>query len=249
MHFISDTSSAGVTEREFLLDGIPGVLWSPTADTDTAASPLILLGHSGGMHKKAPGLVASALHCVKNYGFTVAAIDAPGHGQRPPNQQDLAWREAIHTAKAVGETIAPIVSSYNAALAEQAVPEWRATLHALQVLGGINADAPVAFGGVNLGVVTGLMLSAVEPRIGALSLGEVFVDDTLLEVSGKVTVPLEFSMPWGGEHVDNAAGIALFDAFASAEKTLHFRSGARYPVPEYVHDSTARFFVHHLGLT
>src|SRR3954466_6115563 len=62
MHFTSETSSNGVIERNFILDEITGVLWSPTPGT--AGSLLLLAGHSGGMHKKAPGLVASAFHSV-----------------------------------------------------------------------------------------------------------------------------------------------------------------------------------------
>jgi len=58
------------------------------------------------------------------YGFTVAAIDAPGHGDRPRNRQDQHWAEAIYQARAAGEPIAPIVIDYNMSLAERAVPEW-----------------------------------------------------------------------------------------------------------------------------
>jgi hypothetical protein len=78
MRFTSETPSNGVIERHFILDEITGLLWSPTSGT--IGSPLLLAGHTGGMHKMAPGLVASALHSVTSYGFTVAAIDAPGHG-------------------------------------------------------------------------------------------------------------------------------------------------------------------------
>jgi hypothetical protein len=94
MHFTSETSSNGVIERNFILDETTGVLWSPISGT--VGSPLLLAGHSGGMHKKAPGLVASAFHSVTTYGFNVAAIDAPGHGDRPQNIQDQQWAEAIH---------------------------------------------------------------------------------------------------------------------------------------------------------
>ena len=71
------------------------------------------------MHKKAPGLVARALHSVTTYGFTIAAIDAPGHGDRPRNLQDQQWAEAIHQARAAGEPIAPIVIDHNMSLAER----------------------------------------------------------------------------------------------------------------------------------
>ena len=71
MQFTSETSSNGVIERSFILDEITGVLWSPASAS--VGAPLLLLGHAGGMHKKAPGLVASALHCATNFGFTVVA--------------------------------------------------------------------------------------------------------------------------------------------------------------------------------
>jgi hypothetical protein len=213
MQFTAETSSNGVLERNFALDEITGVLWSPTSGT--VGAPLLLSGHSGGMHKKAPGLVAGALHCVTTYGFTVAAIDAPGHGDRPRNRQDQRWTEAIHQALAAGESIAPIVIDFNTSLANRAVPEWRATLDALQALPEIGTQAPIGYGGMTLGVVTGLMLTAVESRITALSLGGVFVNDALIEAASKVTVPVEYRIPWDDDEIDHASAIALFDAFAS----------------------------------
>jgi hypothetical protein len=247
MQFTSETSSNGVVERTFTLDEITGALWSPTAGT--IGAPLLLLGHSGGMHKKAPGLVASALRSVTSYGFTVAAIDAPGHGDRPRNPQDQRWAEAIHRARAAGEPIAPIVTDYSISLAERAVPEWQATLDALQSLSEIGSHAPIGYGGVSLGVVTGLMLTPIESRIAAVCFGGVFVHDALIEAAGKITVPVEYQIPWDDEEFDRTSGVALFDAFASKEKTLHAHSGRHYPVPEYERDSSARFFARHLGRT
>ncbi|MUL84819.1 alpha/beta hydrolase, partial [Mycobacterium sp. CBMA329] len=100
---------------------------------------------------------------------------------------------------------------------------------------------------VSLGVVTGLMLTAVESRIVAVSFGGVFVDDALIEAAGKLTIPVEYRIPWDDEEFERASGVALFDAFASKEKTLHAYSGKHYPVPEYERDSSARFFARHLG--
>jgi hypothetical protein len=245
MQFTSETSSNGVIERHFILDDITGVLWSSTSGTD--GSPLLLAGHSGGMHKKAPGLVASALHSVTNYGLTVAAIDAPGHGDRPRNLRDQQWAEAIHQARAAGESITQIVIDYSSSLAERAVPEWQATLDALQALPEIGAETPIGYAGVTLGVVTGLTLTAVEPRIAAASFGAVFVDDALIEAARKVTIPVEYRIPWDDEEFDRVAGIALFDAFGSGDKSLYARSGRYHPVPEYVRDGSARFFVRNLG--
>lgn len=245
MHFTSETSSHGVIERTFTRGDVPGVLWSP--ESGSAGAPLLLLGHSGGMHKKAPGLVASALQSVTEHGFTVAAVDAPGHGDRPRIAEDQRWIDAIHRARAAGEPIAPVVVDYNMAVAERAVPEWRATLDALLALPEVGADAPVGYGGVSLGVVTGMTLAAVEPRIAAVSFGWVFVDHALLEAARKVTVPVEYRIPWDDEQFDRTSGVALFDAFASTDKTLHAHSGRYDQVPECERDGSARFFAHHLG--
>ena len=89
MHFTFQTSSDGVTEQLFTLTStfgeIPGVLWTP--DGAAGARPLILMGHGGGQHKKAPGIVARARRFVTECGFAVVAVDAPGHGGRPVTEE------------------------------------------------------------------------------------------------------------------------------------------------------------------
>ncbi len=40
------------------------------------------MGHGGGQHKKAPGILARAGRFVAEGGFAVAAIDVPNHGER-----------------------------------------------------------------------------------------------------------------------------------------------------------------------
>jgi hypothetical protein len=245
MHFTSRTSSNGVVERTFTLGEITGVLWSP--ESATAGLPLLLTGHSGGMHKKAPGLVAHALHNAAANGFTVAAIDAPGHGERPRSPEDQRWAEAIHQARAASEPIAPIVAEYSATLMQRAVPEWQATLDALQALPEIGAEAPVGYGGVALGATTGLKLTTIDRRIGAVSFGAVVVTPALIELARSITVPVEYRMPWDDENFSRESGLALFDAFGSQEKTLRAHSGGRYQTPEYERDCTGRFFAHHLG--
>jgi len=148
-----------------------------------------------------------------------------------------------------GEPIAPIVIDYNMSLAERAVPEWQATLDALQALPEIGADAPIGYGGMTLGVATGLMLTPVEPRIAAVSFGGVFVNDTLIEAARRITVPVEYRIPWDDEEIDRASGLALFDAFASTEKALHAHPGRYFQVPEHERDSSVRFFARRLGAT
>ncbi|MEV3998069.1 alpha/beta hydrolase, partial [Streptomyces halstedii] len=71
----------GVLEREFILDGIPGILWTPVSTP--APAPLILLGHPPlGLRTMYPRLVARARDSVAR-GFAAATIELPGSGDRP----------------------------------------------------------------------------------------------------------------------------------------------------------------------
>jgi len=243
MRFTSETTSDGVSERLFTVAHIPGVLWSPA---DAAGSrPLVLLGHGGGQHKKAPGLVARAHRYVTACGFAVAAIDAPGHGGRPRTEQDERFVAGIRERMAAGEPIGPLIAGDNAGRAARAVPEWKATLDALQELDCVSAAGPVGFWGVSMGSAIGVPFVAAEPRITAAVFG-LAGHEALAEAAGRVTVPVEFLLQWDDELVPRDSGLALFDAFASREKTLHANPGRHAGVPVFELVSSERFFTRHL---
>ena len=243
MRFTSETTSNGVSERRFTLDDIPGVLWSP-ADA-TGRRPLVLLGHGGGQHKRAPGLVARAHRYVTARGFAVAAIDAPGHGDRSRTEQDERFAATIRERMAAGEPVGPQIAGDNAERSARAVPEWRATLDALQALEAVGTGGPVGFWGVSLGSAIGIPLAAAEPRITAAVFG-LAGRATLAEAAALVTVPVEFLLQWDDELVPREEGLALFDAFASHEKTLHANPGRHMGVPAFELESAERFFTRHL---
>lgn len=244
MHFTSQTSSNGVLERTFTLDDVTGVLWSPESGSGTA--PLILAGHPGGLHKKARGLVARAHQSVTAGGFHVASIDAPGHGDRPRNAQDQHWVAEFLQAQAAGEPFGQILADYNGSLAERAVPEWQATIDALQALPEIGTQVPIGYSGMTLASAIGIPLAAVEPRITAAVFGGVFVYDALIEAAKRVTIPIEFLLPWDDEDISRESGLELFDAFASEEKVLLAFPGGHQRVPTDGRIDT-RFFPRHLG--
>jgi hypothetical protein len=54
-------------------------------------------------------------------------------------------------------------------------------------------------------------------------------------------------LQWDDEHIERQSGLALFDAFASKEKTLHANAGAHKELPRFEVDSAVRFFARHLG--
>jgi pimeloyl-ACP methyl ester carboxylesterase len=241
MRFTHDTTDNGVRERHFTLGDIHGVLWSPAADS--TGHPLVLLGHGGGQHKQAPGVVARARRFVASCDFVAAAIDAPGHGDRRKTEHDEQFIAAIRARMAAGESAWLQVAEYNAALAARAVPEWRATLDALQDLDEVGG--PVGYWGVSLGTTIGIPLAAAEPRITAAVFGLVG-QETLAEAAARVTVPVEFLLQWDDEQVPRASGMALFEALGTREKTLHANPGLHGEVPRFEVDSAELFFGRHL---
>ena len=168
MRFTGETSSDGVTEQLFTLGQIPGVLWTP--DDGRGARPLILMGHGGGQHKKAPGIAARAHRFATEGGYAVAAVDAPNHGERPKDEEFVRVATENRARMAAGEDTAALVAALHDLLAGQAVAEWRAVITAVQALGHVGAG-PVGYWGMSLGCGTGVPLLAAEPRGFAAVLG------------------------------------------------------------------------------
>jgi len=239
--YLDETAADGVVARQFLIDGIPGMLWSPT--DATGSRPLVLLGHGGGQHKSAPGIVGRARRYVIDCGFGVAAIDAPAHGDRTRTDHDKQFEADISARRAAGEPVAPLIVAENAKRVVQAVPDWRATLDALQAELG---TGPVGYWGVSLGSLIGIPFVAAEPRVTAAVFG--LAPDDLAEAAARITIPVEFLLQWDDELLPRESGLALFDAFGSAEKTLHANPGPHMGVPAFELDSSERFFTRHLGV-
>lgn len=244
LQFTAKSSSNGVIERDFTVGEIPGVLWSPACGADRA--PLVLMGHGGGNHKKHPAMSGRARRLVTGCGFHAAVIDAPGHGDRPRTAHDETEIAELFRARAAGEPEGPIVVRYNAHLAQLAVPEYLTTLDALQELPEIGTDGPVGYWGINMGTAIGIPFVAADPRITAAVFGQHW-PDVLAEKAKQITIPIEFDMQWDDEHISREEGLALFDAFASKEKSLHVNSGKHKELPRFEVDSAVRFFTRHLG--
>ncbi|MGA5822048.1 alpha/beta hydrolase [Kitasatospora sp. NPDC094028] len=242
--FTAQSTTNGVRERDFTVGGVPGVLWSPAAGADGA--PLILMGHGGGNHKKHPAMTGRARRLVLGCGYHVAVLDAPGHGDRPRDEHDEAEIAVMQEAMATGEPVGPIVVRYNDHLAELSLPEWQSALDALQRLPEIGTAGPVGYWGINMGTAIGIPLVAVEPRITAAVFGQHW-PDTLADKARRITVPIEYDVQWDDEHIPREAGLALFDAFASKEKSLHANAGRHKELPRFEADSAVRFFARHFG--
>ncbi|MET0190099.1 MAG: alpha/beta hydrolase [Pseudonocardia sediminis] len=231
----------GVDEREFTLGDIPGILWTP--GSATTPTPLILLGHPGGLATMYPRLAGRARQSAAE-GFSAATIELPGSGDRPRDASAEEARADLRRAIGAGGPVDDeIVARLVLPLVEKAVPEWRAVLDALLALPGI--DGPVGFAG---GVVSiGIRLAVVEPRIAAAVLfAGSYVPRVLFDDARRVTVPLQVLLQWDDEGNDRRMALDLFDALGSREKTLHANTGGHTGVPAFEGEAGNRFFARHL---
>ncbi|MFH9491586.1 alpha/beta hydrolase [Streptomyces halstedii] len=232
----------GVLEREFILDGIPGILWTPASAP--APAPLILLGHPPlGLRAMYPRLVARARDSVAE-GFAAATIELPGSGDRPRWPAADQARSGLRLAMAAGRPVGDeIVDALVLPLVDRAVPEWQAALDALLPLPGIGG--PVGYSGGLISI--GIRLAVVEPRVSAAVLfAGSLVPRALVEEARQVTVPLHVLLQWDDEGNDRQASLDLFDAFGSEEKSLHAHLGGHTGVPESAGEAAAQFFTRHL---
>jgi dienelactone hydrolase len=243
MRLHSPTSRDGVTEQQFSLGEVPGVLWTP--EGAAGARPLIVMGHGGGQHKKAPAVVAHAQRFVTAQRFAVLAVDAPNHGDRPRDEEFDRIAAENRARMVAGEDIAAGIAAMHTLLAGQSVPEWRAVLTAVQELDYVGAG-PVGFWGMSMGCGLGIPFVAAEPRVRAAVLG-LCGPLGLDELAARITIPVRFLMQWDDQWVPRAQGLALFDAFGSAAKSLHANPGGHGDVPRFEADSSVRFLAGHLG--
>jgi hypothetical protein len=233
----------GVLEREFTLGEIPGILWTPGSASPSAPTPLILLGHPGGLQKMYPRLSARARHAAAQ-GFASATIELPGSGDRPRSADAEEARADLRRSIQAGEPVSDdIVDRLVLPLVGTAVPEWRATLDALLALPEI--DGPVGFAGGIIAI--GIRLAVIEPRIAAAVLfAGSYVPRGIFEEARQVTTPLLVLLQWDDEGNDRQRALDLFDAFGSKEKTLHANMGGHTGVPQFEGDDGNRFFTRHL---
>ncbi|MFF7051619.1 dienelactone hydrolase family protein [Streptomyces griseorubiginosus] len=243
MRFHSRTSSAGVVEQPFTLGEVPGVLWTPEGAHGTR--PLILMGHGGGQHKKAPGILARARRLAAEGGFAVAAIDVPNHGERPTAPEFDRLAAEYRARVTAGEDTASLDTALYTLVVGQTVADWQAVLTAVQRLDHVGGG-PVGYWGMSLGCALGMPFVAAEPRVRAAVLG-LQGSPVLTEAAEQILVPVQFLVQWDDELMPRAQSLALYDAIGSMEKTLHANPGKHGDLPRVEVDDTLRFFARHLG--
>ena len=245
MHVTSEQLlDGGLLEREFTLDGVPGILWTPAAAKPSAPVPLILMGHPGGLGPMYPRLEARARHSAA-LGFATVSIELPGSGQRPAlavvDRARAELRQAIMAGERPSEEV---IDQLILPLVEQAVPEWRAVLSDVLALPEIGGPVGIS-GGIT---AIGVRLALVEPRIVAAGLfAGSYVPRATIEEARRVTIPLPVLLQWDDRGNDRQMALDLFDAFGSKEKTLQANMGGHTGIPPHAAEDAGRFFLRHLG--
>ena len=103
-----------------------------------------------------------------------------------------------------------------------------------------------------MGTGIGLRFVASEPKVKAAVLGLAGLGAGMGGAEFETTarslrVPILFLLQWDDELIARDAGLALFDAIGSTDKTLHVNPGGHVQVPVFENDSAESFFVRHLG--
>jgi cephalosporin-C deacetylase-like acetyl esterase len=156
-------------------------------------------------------------------------------------------------ARVRGETPADLSSERMRAMGQRsrlAIPEWKAALEAAQGFDFVGAGGPVGYWGVSMGTAIGVPFVAEEPRITAAVFGLAGLRAGAAEMEAAaraITIPVEFVFQWEDAVAPREAGLALFNAFGSAEKTMHINPGGHMDIPNFEGASWERFFLRHLG--
>ena len=252
--FTRERSAEGVTERLFEVtvagERVPAVVWVP--EGAKGPRPMVLMGHGGSQHKKITSLAIRARRYAQKFGYAALAIDAPGHGDRI-SREEAAARMRETGARVSAQNMAPLDPERLRQMAKRgaaAIPEWKAALDAAQGFDFVGAHGPVGYWGVSMGTAIGVPFVASEPRIIAAVFGLAGLREgqSAFEAAArKINIPVEFVFQWDDAVASRTAGIALFEAFGSAEKTLHVNPGGHMGIPDFEGASWERFFVRHLG--
>lgn len=257
MDIVGESVEMGVVEQRFDLTTqngpVPGVMWSP--EGVSSPRPVILIGHGGTQHKRAPNVLALARRFVRHLGYSAVALDAPGHGDRVTDAAEAdRRRQVLQSRIAAGGGAA--VQSFTTAEADEWIQrtiaggaEWRALLDDLDTR---EAGRTYGYWGVSMGTLIGLPFVASEPRITAAVLGLAGLGRTpgaaeFEKSARQLIAPVLFVFQWDDELMSRESGLALFDAMGSAEKSMHVFPGGHIQTPLFERAAYESFFARHLG--
>lgn len=194
---------------------------------------------------------------VRHLGYTAVAIDAPEHGDRVTDPDKAARRrQALEAWIEAGRAGGPAERMFGAEevaawseRTEKGGAEWRALLDELDAS---RSAQSYGYLGLSMGTAIGLPFVASEPRIAAAVLGLAGLGDrpgapAFEAAARRLRIPILFIFQWHDELVTREAGLALFGAIGSQEKTMHVNPGGHVGIPPFEHAAAEAFFARHLG--
>ena len=261
MDVVNEIVEKGVVERRFDLKAgnevVPGILWLP--ENADGPRPTVLIGHGGTQHKRVPNVLGLARRFVRHLGYVVAAIDAPGHGDRITDPEAAAEQRRnlearIQAGAGEGRRGLDMTPEQAKAWVERTtkgVADWKALVDDLESMDTL-CDGRFGYWGVSMGTAIGLPFVASEPRISAAVLGLAGLSnrpgaDAFEQAARSLTIPVLFLFQWDDELMTRESGLALFDALGSTEKTMHINPGGHVQTPLFERDAADAFFERHLG--
>jgi pimeloyl-ACP methyl ester carboxylesterase len=249
MDWQSELSEQGVTERGFTLavgeETVPGIVWTP-AERPVRAT--VLIGHGGTQHKRTPGVLSLARRLARHLDYASVAIDAPGHGDRRKAPKSACCPTRCADAPAM--TPEQVKARWTRSQRRGGRGSGRPRSIAIEKTDGING--PFGYWGVSMGTAIGLPFVASDTRFTAAVFGLAGVgnrpgSERLAEAAKKVIIPVLFLFQWDDELMEREHGLALYDAFGSAEKTMHINPGGHIQMPPFERDAVEAFYARHLG--
>jgi dienelactone hydrolase len=251
METVDEVCERGVVERRVGLEVggemVPGIVWLPEAAS--GPRPTVILGHGGVVHKRAPEVLGLARRLVRHRGYAAVALDAPEHGERITDKEAArAWRGSVQARIDQGAG-ARLPAGFAARMLTH-VGELTALVDDLATTGFI--DDRLGYWGMSMGTAIGLRFVASEPRVkaavlGLAGLGAGMGGPEFETAARSLRVPILFLLQSDDELIARDAGLGLFDAIGSTDKTLHVNPGGHVQVPVFENDSAESFFVRHLG--
>jgi predicted alpha/beta-hydrolase family hydrolase len=224
-------SDAGVEEYRFdtQVDGerVPGVLWAASGKTTSEAT--VLLGHGRTGHKRNPFLVALARRLVGR-GWSVVAIDAPGHGERRASDAEPTWPRPDQV---------------------EAAREWRGTIDFLRDATDLNTDR-LGYWGLSMGTSLGISFIADDLRIRAAVLGLMHPNwpsppGTRIRADAvRLTCPVLFFVNWDDRRAPRSQAFELFDLIGSTDKRLLAYPGDHGELPDEATTASEDFLARYL---
>ena len=217
---------------------VPGALWLPASGTPKA---LLLVGHGGSRHKRAPTTLTFIGEAVENFGFAVAAIDGPVHGARRGSDRSSDPTDTQMDFRRIWESPGNGIAGMLA--------DWQATLTALLQTDALHGLAAGWFG-LSMGTAYGLPLVAADARIAAAVLGMWGANypnsQPLVDAAARVRCPVWFMHKTEDQLFTLDGALEIYNALPNEDKRMLLSPGPHAEAtPEQI-DIALTFFTQRL---